>query len=126
MRGQIIKNLLITSLEEARFLVMIERENCSPDLKSALVNAGIFYCYIDDFYSGTNDDIKYSTLFREMYRYIDDKVQLNINDMLTEALRTNRIEMYHDERKQFMEQYIKTLEMRIDDNGDVILEFKRR
>ncbi len=67
---------LISSLNEARFLVMIEHEQCGPDLKNALVNAGIFYCYIDDFYSGNTEDIKQGVLFRSMYRYIDSHVCL--------------------------------------------------
>ena len=117
---------LISSLPDARFLVMIEHENCGPDLKNALVNAGIFYCYIDDFYSGNTEDIKQGALFKEMYRYIDSAVRLNVNEMFAEALRSTRIEMSEAEKKQFMAQYIKTMQMRISDEGDVILEFKRK
>jgi len=117
---------LISSLNEARFLVMIERENCGPDLKNALVNAGIFYCYIDDFYSGNTEDIKRAALFKEMYRYIDSTVRLNINEMFHDALRATRIEMSEAERKQFISQYIKTMQMTIAENGDVVLEFKQK
>lgn len=117
---------LISSLNDARFLVMIERENCGPDLKNAFVNAGIFYCYIDDFYSGNTEGIKHSALFKEMYRYIDNTVRLNINEMFDEALRATRIEMSSAEKKQFISQYIKTMHMTIDDDGDVVLEFKRK
>lgn len=117
---------LISSLNEARFLVMIERENCGPDLKNALVNAGIFYCYIDDFYSGNTEDIKHSALFKEMYRYIDNTVRLNINEMFAEALRATRIEMSDSEKKQFASKYLKTMHMTIADNGDVVMEFKRK
>ena len=41
---------LISSLPDAHFLVMIEREKCGPDMKEALADSGIFYCYLDDFY----------------------------------------------------------------------------
>ena len=51
---------LISSLPDARFLVMIEREKCGPDMKSALMESGIFYCYIDDFYSGNSGDVPLS------------------------------------------------------------------
>lgn len=117
---------LISSLPDARFLVMIERENCGPDLKNALVNAGIFYCYIDDFYSGNAEDIKLGALFKEMYRYIDQAVRLNINDMFSEALRVTRIEMSSSEKNQFIAKYLKTIQMTIEDNGDVILLIKRK
>ena len=117
---------LISSLPEARFLVMIERENCGPDLKNALVNAGIFYCYIDDFYSGNAEDIKIGALFKEMYHYIDQAVRLNIYEMFTEALRATRIEMSSSEQKQFVDKYLKTMQMSIVDNGDVTLEIRRK
>lgn len=117
---------LISSLSEARFLVMIEHENCGPDLKNALINADIFYCYIDDFYSGNADDIKHGALLREMQRYMDNAVQLNVNAMFSEALRAARIEMNDAEKKQFMSRYIKNIQMTITDSGDVVLEFKKK
>lgn len=117
---------LIQSLPNARFLVMIEREKCGPDMKAALVSSGIFFCYIDDFYSGNAEEIKHSALFREMYRYIDNNVRLNVNDMFNEALRATRIDMSDAERKQFFYRYIRTMQMSISDDGDVVIEFKRK
>ena len=69
---------LISSLPDARFLVMIEREKCGPDMKAALAESGIFYCYLDDFYSGNSEDIKKNALFQEMYRWIDNSVHLDV------------------------------------------------
>ena len=117
---------LISSLSEARFLVMIERGHSSPDLRNALLNAGIFYCYIDDFYSGDSEDIKMSALYKEMYRYIDSTVRLNVNTMLEEALRATRIDMSNAEKKQFMAQHIRTMQMSIAQDGEVVLEFKNK
>lgn len=117
---------LISSLPEARFLVMIERENCGPDLKNALLNAGIFYCYIDDFYSGNAEDIKLGALFKEMERYIDQTIRLNINEMFSAALKATRIEMSSSEKKQFIAKYLKTMQMEITDDGDVVLQLKRK
>lgn len=117
---------LISSLPDARFLVMIEREKCGPDMKNALVSSGIFYCYIDDFYSGNAEELKQSAIFKEMYRYIDNTVRLNVNDMLDEALRATRVDMSASERKQFYARYIKTMKMELNDDGDVVIEFKRK
>lgn len=117
---------LISSLPAARFLVMIESEKCGPDLKNALMNAGITYCYIDDFYSGNAEDIKLGALFQEMYRYMDRAVCLNIYDMFDDALRGARIEMSPSEQSRFVDKYLKTIQMSISENGDVILDFKRR
>ena len=112
---------LISSLPEARFLVMIERENCGPDLKNALLNAGIFYCYIDDFYSGNAEDIKLGALFKEMERYIDQTVRLNINEMFSAALKVTRVEMSSSEKKQFIAKYLKTMQMEITDDGEMCI-----
>lgn len=92
---------LISSLPEARFLVMVEREKCSHAMKQALAESGIFYCYIDDFYSGNADGIKMSALFKEMYRYLDHSIHLNVNDMFAEALRITRLTMTEAEKRQF-------------------------
>ena len=115
---------LIESLPDARFLVMIERDSCGPDLKKALVNAGIFYCYIDDFYSGNAEDVKHGAIFKAMYQYIHNTVRLNIHEMFDDALKVTRVEMTTSERNQFIAKYIKTMQMKIDANGDVVLEFK--
>jgi hypothetical protein len=103
---------------------MIERDSCGSDLKNALVNAGIFYCYIDDFYSGNAEDVKHGAIFKAMYQYIDNTVRLNVNDMFNEALKVTRVEMTSSERNQFFAKYIKTMQMHIDTNGDLTLEFK--
>lgn len=116
---------LISSLPDADFLVMIEHEKCGPDMKAALADAGIFYCYLDDFYSGNSEDIKKKALFQEMYRWIDSTVHLNVNDMFDAALRNTRIEMSPSERKQFFERHIKHMTLQIDENGNVRLELKR-
>lgn len=115
---------LITSLPSARFLVMIEREHCGHDLKNALSDANIFYCYIDDFYSGNTEDIKQIALFKEMYRYLSDTVKLNINEIFRSALTATRIEMTAAERKQFMEQHIKPMKLMINEQGDVSFQLK--
>ena len=115
---------LISSLPKARFLVMIEREKCGPDMKAALVDSGIFYCYLDDFYTGDSEELKMNALFREMRNYMARAVRLNVNAMLDDALRSTRITMPPSERKQFYDKYIKTLQLVIDDNGDVSLAIK--
>lgn len=117
---------LISSLPKARFLVMVEREKCGPDMKKALVSSGIFYCYIDDFYTGDSEDLKLSALFREMYRYIDSAVNLNVNTMLDEALRVTRIDMTPAEKKQFYAKYIRTMQMSIGEDGNVSIEIKKK
>lgn len=116
---------LISSLPDARFLVMVEREKCGSDMKRALAESGIFYCYIDDFYTGSADDIRTSALFRELYRYIDNAIHLNIYRMMDEALWNTRITMTESEKKQFLQKHIQNMKLVIDDVGNVTIELKK-
>ena len=95
-------------------------------MKEALADAGIFYCYLDDFYSGNSEDIKKNALFKEMYRWIDNSIHLNVNDMFDAALRNTRIEMSPAERRQFYEKHIKHMTLQIDENGNVGIERKTK
>ena len=115
---------LISSLPKAQFLVMIEHEKCGPDMKAALVNSGIFYCYLDDFYSGDSEELKTNAIFYEMRKYMEKAVRLNVNDMFSDALRATRIEMTSSERQQFYNKYVKTLQLSISDAGDVSFVIK--
>lgn len=117
---------LITSLPEARFLVMAEHEKCGADMKAALVNSGIFYCYIDDFYSGNSNDIKISALVREIYRYLDQALQLNVNEMLDTAFQTTRVVMSEAEKQQFYNRFIKPMHLVIGEKGEVSIKLQAR
>lgn len=113
---------LISTLPDARFLVMIEREKCGPDMKAALANSGIFYCYIDDFYDGNSESIKKNALFNEIYRKLDEALHLNVNQMFDEALTATRIDMAPAEQRQFFEKYIKKMHLVFDEDGNVSIE----
>lgn len=113
---------LITSLPEARFLMMIEREKCGPDMKAALANSGIFYCYIDDFYDANSESIKKNALFNEIYRALDEALQLNVNEMFHKALTATRINMTPAEQRQFFDKYIKKMHLVIDEDGNASIE----
>jgi len=117
---------LISSLPEAKFLVMVEREKCGPDMKAALANSGIFYCYIDDFYTGDGEDLKKNALFNEIYRALDEALNLNVKDMLDDALLATRIEMSPAAKRQFFEKYIKRMSLAIDEYGNASLELRRK
>lgn len=117
---------LISSLPEAKFLVMIEREKCGPDMKAALANSGIFYCYIDDFYTGDGEDLKKNALFNEIYRALDEALNLNVKDMLDAALLATRIDMSPAAKRQFFDKYIKRMSLVIDEDGNASLELRKK
>ena len=64
--------------------------------------------------------------FNEMYRRIVNSVRLNVNDMFDAALRNTRIEMSQAERRQFFDKYIRSMSLRIDEEGNVSVELKRK
>ena len=116
----------ISSLPEAKFLVMIEREKCGPDMKAALANSGSFYCYIDDFYTGDGEDLKKNALFNEIYRALDEALNLNVKDMLDAALLATRIDMSPAAKRQFFEKYIKRMSLVIDEDGNASIELRHK
>ena len=117
---------LISSIPDANFIVMVEHEKMGADMKNALFNSGIFYCFIDDFYSGNTDEIKINALKREVRCYLDQSIRLNINEMMETAYRATRIEMSSPERKQFYDKYIKGMYVDIDGEGILTIQLKNR
>jgi DNA-binding XRE family transcriptional regulator len=113
---------LISSLSSARFLVMVEYDKCGPDIKNALSKSKIFYCHIDDFYSGNINNIKISALLKDARRYLKNVLHFNVNNMMDEVYGKTRISMTDAERRQFYTKYIKPMNVAIDDKGDVTLK----
>lgn len=114
---------LISNLPQANFLVMVEHSKCSPNLKQALDEQHIFYCYLDDFYGGNGEDIKLKAVLAEMRDYVDSAVNLNVNDMFETALRNTRAPFSEDERRRFYRKFIKNMSLVVGENGDVSIEF---
>lgn len=115
---------LISSLPNARFLVMVESEKCGPDIKAAFENSGIFYCYLDDFNSGNSEDIKLNALIREATHYLNRSIQLNVNDIMDEVYRITRVRMGDAEKQQFFSKYIKPMHLVIEKDGNVRIELR--
>ena len=117
---------LISSLPEANFLLMVEREKCGSGMKSALTSSHIFYCYIDDFYTGDERAIQTSALLKAIHRYLDRSFQLNVNDMMEEVYKVTRVTMSDAEKRQFYDKFIRSMHLVIDKNGDASIELKSR
>lgn len=118
--------LLIPSLPEARFLFMVEHGKFGASIKEMFASSGIFYCYIDEFYSGDSLDIKINALIREIYKYINERVCLNVNDMMDAATLSTRVIMSEAERKQFYNKYVKQMYLEIEKDGNVAVRLKMR
>ena len=107
---------LISSLPFANFLVMVERDACGSDLKNALSNSNIYYCYLDDFYTGGEEELKFAALRTEIQRRLEP-FTFNINDMLAESIRTTRASMSGAEQARFLEKYLRRLALEVSADG---------
>ncbi len=113
---------LISSIPEARFFVLVESEKCSPSIKQAMENAGISYCYMDDFCTGNSNTIKIQAVLKEVQRTLDAHVNFNINTILQNAYIVTRADMTTAEREQFYQKYIKPMRLLIGEDGKVKIE----
>ena len=109
---------LISALPDARFLVMVEEEKCGADIKNVMRDAGIFYCYIDDFCTGNSNNIKIHTLLSQIRQRLDAAFHLNIQDMLRAVYLEAMVEMTEGEKRQFYNKYIKPMRIVIDAEGN--------
>lgn len=117
---------LIQTLNEARYLVMVEHEKCGVDMRDALAQANIFYCYIDDFYSGNSQELALKAMLREVEHKLADALQLNIFDILNATLTATRASLSTVEKTNFVDRYLRTLQLNIDGNGNMALQLKSR
>lgn len=117
---------LISSVPTARFLVMLESEKTGRDIKEIYDEHEIFYCYLDDFYTGNAEDIRQSALFTSLNRSLAECIRLNINTLMDDAIRDTRIQMTPAEREQFMRKYIKPMQLEIEENGDVSIRIRMK
>lgn len=113
---------MISSLPEARFLVMIEEQKSSYTIIDALEAAGITYCYIDDFCTGNSNQIKVQAVLREVTSQLEQEIHFNINDILNEAYTATRADMSTAEKNQFYSRYIKPMRLVVDSAGNVTVK----
>lgn len=113
---------LISAMPEVRFFVMVESIKCGPDIKNALIDAGISYCYIDDFCTGNSNEIKIAAVLSEVRQSLDQAFHVNIQEILENAYRTTRADMTTAEKSQFYDRYIKNMRIVIAANGEATIE----
>lgn len=116
---------LITSLPNARFLVMYEYENCGRAIKNALEEHDIYYCAIDDFCSGNVDGFKRAVLLGLLQKYLPDILYLNGKELVEHLYEEAWIEGTESEKKHFYDRYVKTLSLKVDGDGNFTVVVKK-
>lgn len=102
---------------------MVESEKCGNDIKNALQSKGIFYCYLDDFYTGSTYNIKLATLLGELRERMDAMVSFNINKLLDDVIKSTWVQMTPKERSNFYDRYLKRMRLVIDSDGNAKVQF---
>lgn len=109
-------------LKSVNYYVMVESGKFGADNRNALIEAGIPFCYIDNFCTGNSNKIKVEAMLREVRRALDEALRLNVNDMLHDAYLATRAEMSKAEQKQFYDRYIKSMRLIIREDGMLSIE----
>lgn len=110
---------MIKSLNGAKFFVMVESDKCSSEMKDKLSSEGISFCYLDDFYGGNIDNYINETLKITLQRLLDSSININIDALLNEAYIGNHMTATPAERNNFYMQYIKKMQLIIDNDGNL-------
>lgn len=106
-------------LKSVNYYVMVESNKFGTDNRNALIEAGIPFCYIDNFCTGNSNKIKVEAMLREVRRTLDEALHLNVKDMLRDAYLSTRANMSSAEQKQFYDRYIKSMRLAIAENGEL-------
>lgn len=113
---------LISTLKKAEFLVMYERSKCGQAIKRALSENNIYYCSIDDFCSGNIEELKRAVLLDCLKKYLPEIIGLNGMELVRKIYEESRINASKKEMENFYERYIKTLRLKIDNDGNFSVE----
>ena len=114
---------VIDASEDVRYLVMVESEKCGHEFKNLLRDKDVFYCYLDKFIT-PDDDKFFKIVFKhELEKIISDNFSLgNARALLSSVLHSCRAGVSKAEEDMLFEKYIKTLSLRINADGNFVLE----
>lgn len=114
---------VIDASEDVRYLVMVESEKCGHEFKNLLRDKDVFYCYLDRFIT-PDDDKFFKIVFKhELEKIINDNFSLgNARELLSSVLHSCRAGVSKAEEDMLFEKYIKTLSLRINADGNFVLE----
>ena len=114
---------VIDASEDVRYLVMVESEKCGYDFKNLLRDKDVFYCYLDKFMT-PDDDRFFNLVFKtELEKILKERFSLgNANELLKSVLTSCRATASKAEEDMLFDKYIKTIVLKINSDGDFVLE----
>jgi uncharacterized LabA/DUF88 family protein len=109
---------LISAIPDAHFLVMYEYRKCGQAIKEALNGKSIFHCAMDDFYQENAHDLQKIVLKKALESYLPKVVGENGWELTRQIYADAYIETSEKEMRRFYEKYIKTLQLKLDTQGN--------
>lgn len=117
---------LIETLPEARYIVMVEESKVGQAIKTALENAGVTYCYIDDFNTANNATLQLSVILSEVQQILAQSVQVNMKDVMADLYQRLHIDLSTAEKDQIYNRYIRPMRLVLDPEGNVAIELGKQ
>lgn len=108
---------VISSLPEAKFMVVFEDLKASNVSLNNLLNNNILACSLDEFYSGSTDKLKEDVLLKTANKRLDS-ISFNCKDLLNEIYTSVRINASEEEKEAFYNKYLKGIKVTIDSEGN--------
>ena len=114
---------LISSLPEARFLVMYEYSKCGSAVKDAWTKRNVFHCAMDDFYMENARQLQDVVLLKVLENYLPWIVGENGWEVTKRAYADAYITATEKEMKRFYDRYVRKLKLKIDKDGVFYVAF---
>lgn len=112
---------VISGLPDAEFLVMIEDNKCSREIKNALIEHGTYFCSIDRFCTDNIDNYKKFVFTRELKRQVEKLFTIKADELLNAIYKSCKINATDAEKNSFYNKYLKNISFTTDANGKFIL-----
>lgn len=117
--------LINTFEDDAHFLVMLEREHCSPHLLERLHELNTPYCFMEDFPFEQSDELKEQTILREIKRILMSNFNYNLDQLLADTVKNTRAEISAATMKNIRRQVANNIRIDVEDDGSMHIELNR-
>lgn len=108
---------LISSIPEAKFLVMYEYSKCGEAIKQALTSRNIFHCAMDDFYMANSGQLQKIVLKKVLESYLPNIVGENGWEITRQIYADAFIQATDSDMKSFYDKYIRHIRLKIGADG---------
>ena len=109
---------LISSLSEARFLVLYEYMKCGSAIKEKLDSRSIFHCAMDDFYMENARELQNIVLKKVLESYFPSIIGENALEITRRVYADAYIQADDNEIERFYDKYVRHLKLKIGEGGN--------